>query len=54
MEQEALDLYGQELAATQDPAAQEAYRFLIDEETRHDHDLKERWERLAGKPFTGV
>lgn len=54
MEQEALDLYGQELAATQDPAAQEAYRFLIDEETRHDHDLKERWEGLAGKPFTGV
>jgi hypothetical protein len=54
MEQQALELYGQELAATQDPAAQKAYRFLIDEETRHDHDLKKRWEELAGVPFGGV
>jgi hypothetical protein len=42
------------LAASQDPAAQKAYRFLIEEETRHDQDLKERWEKLAGKPFAGA
>jgi rubrerythrin len=54
MEKEALELYGQELATSQDPAAQRAYQFLINEETRHDHDLRERWERLAGRPFAGA
>lgn len=54
MELVALDLYGQESAATQDPFARDAYRFLIDEETRHYHDLRRRWEKLAGVPFQGV
>jgi rubrerythrin len=54
MEQDALDLYGQELVDTEDPAARKAYRFLIDEETQHYNDLKEQWENLAGMPFGGA
>ena len=52
MEQEAIDLYDGERASTQDPAAQEAYRFLIEEEKRHYQQLKEQWERLSGRPFS--
>jgi rubrerythrin len=54
MEQEALDLYGQESGVAQDPAARKAYQFLIEEETRHYRDLKEQWEKLAGTPFAGA
>ena len=54
MEQEAIDLYDGERAGTQDPAAQEAYRFLVEEENRHYHQLKEQWERLSGRPFSGI
>ena len=35
MEQEAIELYARERASIQDPAAQEAYEFLVEEETRH-------------------
>ena len=54
MEREALDLYGREAETTEDPAAQAAFRFLIEDETRHYQDLKERWEALAGMPFGGA
>lgn len=52
MEQEAIDLYGRERASNPDPAAQEAYGFLVEEELRHFRQLKEQWERLAGMPFS--
>ena len=52
MEQEAIDLYDRERASIQDPAAQEAYRFLVEEESRHFHQLREQWERLSGRPFS--
>jgi len=51
MEQEAIALYDGERAAMEDPAAQEAYRFLVEEETRHYHQLREQWEMLAGSLF---
>ena len=54
MEQEAIALYDGERASAQDPAALEAYKFLVEEETRHYHQLKEQWERLAGRPFSGT
>jgi len=52
MEQAAIDLYDRERANIQDPAAQEAYKFLVEEEIRHFHQLKEQWERLSGRPFS--
>ena len=52
MEQKAIALYAQQAERLTDPAAVEAYRFLVEEETRHYERLKERWEELAGMPFT--
>lgn len=54
MEKEAMDLYDGERARVQDPAAQEAYNFLIQEETRHYHQFIAQWERLSGRPFPGT
>lgn len=54
MEQEAIDLYSREGANTLDPAARRAYRFLVGEEIRHHDQLKEQWERLAGKSFSEI
>ena len=54
MEQEAIDLYERERASTQDPAAQMAYRFLVEEEIRHYHQLREQWERLSGRPYSEI
>jgi rubrerythrin len=51
MEEQALALYGREAQLAQDPDARSAYQFLIEEETRHYQQLKEQWERLAGRPF---
>ena len=51
MEQEAIALYDGERAAMQDPAAQQAYSFLVEEETRHYHQLKEQWEMMSGSLF---
>lgn len=53
MEQRAIALYRQEAAEKTDPAAQQAYQFLVKDEVRHYSQLKERWERLAGIPFPG-
>jgi rubrerythrin len=53
LEREAMDLYGREGASTPDPAAQRAYRFLVEEENRHYNQLKDQWERLSGRPFSG-
>jgi rubrerythrin len=51
LESQAIALYSQAADETDDPAANEAYRFLVDEETRHCRDLKSHWEKLAGRPF---
>jgi rubrerythrin len=51
MEQEAIDLYEEQRASTPDLAARKAYGFLVEEEGRHYNQLKEQWERLAGRPF---
>jgi len=51
MEQEAIDLYTGEIEAAHDPAARQAYQFLVEEETRHYQQLRGRWEALAGIPF---
>jgi rubrerythrin len=51
MERKAISLYGEEANTSQEPAAQRAYRFLLEEETRHYDELKGEWERLAGMPF---
>jgi rubrerythrin len=53
MERRAIALYRQEAAQSADPAAQQAYQFLVEDEMRHHIQLKERWERLAGIPFPG-
>ena len=54
MEKEAIHLYDSERARVQDPAAQEAYSFLIEEETRHYRQFMSQWERLSGRPFPGT
>jgi rubrerythrin len=54
MEQEAIALYGRERDSNTDPAAQKAYRFLVEEEIRHYHQLKGQWERLSGRPFPEI
>jgi rubrerythrin len=51
MEQEAIALYAEEVEVAHDPAARQAYQFLIEEETRHYQQLRDRWEQLAGMPF---
>ncbi len=51
LEQQAIALYGDQADSSAEPAAQKAYRFLVEEETRHYQQLKDQWERLAGMPF---
>jgi rubrerythrin len=51
MEQVAIDLYAGEAEAAQDPAARQAYQFLVEEETRHYEQLRGHWEALAGISF---
>jgi rubrerythrin len=51
MEKRAIALYGEQLEGNVDAVAQEAYRFLVEEERRHYGQLKDQWERLAGMPF---
>jgi rubrerythrin len=51
MEQQAIALYREQLEGNADAVAQEAYRFLVEEEKRHYGQLKDQWERLAGIPF---
>jgi rubrerythrin len=53
LEQQAIDLYVQAAAQTNDLAAREAFTFLVEEEGRHLQELKERWENLAGRAFAG-
>jgi len=48
MEQKAIALYRQQAETPRDPAARQAYRFLVEEETRHYDQLKDQWEKLAG------
>ncbi len=51
MEQEAIDLYAGEVEIAHEPAARQAYQFLVEEETRHYEELRGHWEVLAGIPF---
>lgn len=51
METRAIEQYSQAGKTSQDPAAREAYRFLVEEETRHYLQLKAHWEKLAGRAF---
>lgn len=53
MEQRAIELYGQQAKATDDPAARATYEFLVQEETRHRYELRAQWEKLAGTAFEG-
>jgi rubrerythrin len=52
LEEKAIDLYSQVGESADEPAARESYRFLVKEETRHYHQLRGRWEALAGRPFS--
>lgn len=54
MEERAIDLYSRAGRTSRDAAAQEAYEFLVQEETRHYHQLKNHWEKLAGMAFEGA
>jgi rubrerythrin len=51
LEERAVELYERAGRGAQDIAAREAYRFLVEEETRHYDQLKKQWENLAGRPF---
>ena len=51
MERQAIELYRQARASTQDSAAKKAYQFLIEEERGHYQQLKDHWEQLAGIPY---
>lgn len=53
LEQRAIALYRHEAAENEDPLAQQAYQFLVEDEMRHRSQLKQRWENLAGIPFPG-
>jgi rubrerythrin len=51
IEMRAIALYRGQAEATEDSDAQEAYGFLVQEETRHYDQLRSEWERLAGMPW---
>ena len=51
MEQAAIDLYTRTARENADHVVQTIYTYLAEEETRHYHQLKERWENLAGTSF---
>jgi rubrerythrin len=51
LERQAIDLYGQAAGEAEDPAARVAYRFLVEEETRHYEELKAQWEKQAGRVY---
>lgn len=54
LEQSAIDLYRRQRQQLDDPAARQAYGFLVEEETRHYHQLQARWAAIAGRPFEGA
>jgi rubrerythrin len=54
MEERTIDLYRRAATTSGDAAAQEAYEFLVQEEIRHYHQLKNHWEKLAGMAFEGT
>lgn len=53
IEEQSLALYQQQADGIPDPAAREAYQFLVEEERRHHRQLQARWESLAGRPWPG-
>lgn len=50
-EEQSIALYRGEADRHSESAAQQTYRFLLEEEARHYRQLKEQWEKLAGIPF---
>jgi rubrerythrin len=48
IEEQSIALYQREAQAAKEPAAREAYLFLVAEERRHYQQLQARWENLAG------
>jgi rubrerythrin len=48
IEEQSIALYQQEAEAAKEPAAREAYLFLVSEERQHYQQLQARWESLAG------
>jgi rubrerythrin len=51
LEKKAIELYSRAGEAVGDAAARAAYRFLVEEETRHYDLLRREWERLSGMPY---
>jgi rubrerythrin len=51
MEEKSIALYTHEAETVRDGSAQKAYAFLIEEEHRHYHQLRDHWERIAGTAF---
>lgn len=48
IESRSITLYQREAEAAAEPAAREAFSFLVEEERRHYRQLRARWESLAG------
>jgi len=51
MEELAIDLYSRAARTSNSPAAQKTYDYLVEDETRHYHELRTQWEALAGRAF---
>jgi rubrerythrin len=52
MERQAIAVYGDQARSSTEPAARRAYELLLAEERQHLRKLTERWEQLAGIPFS--
>jgi rubrerythrin len=51
LEERAIALYQRKAEAVEEPAAREAYSFLVEEERRHYRQLRAGWESLAGRSW---
>jgi rubrerythrin len=51
IEERSIALYQRQADAAEDPAARDAFLFLVSEEQRHREQLRTHWENLAGKPW---
>lgn len=51
LEEQSIALYERKAQAATEPAAREAYSFLVEEERRHHRQLRARWENLAGRAW---
>jgi rubrerythrin len=51
LEKRAINLYQRKAEGAEEPAAREAYSFLVEEERRHCRQLRAEWENLAGRSW---